>query len=367
MQIKFDPILGKLREADGGSSYVLPQATTSILGGVKIDGTTITINNGVISSTGGSSFSPVNTLYVAKNGNDSNNGAFNTPFLTIQAAINAATPSNSARTLISIFPGTYNEQLTLKPNIALNGNDLNTVIVEYDAGDAVTIPVGTSYESISIDNILINNAGIGRGLVINTGASVELNNISASGNDSEGCVITGNSFNIAMNGCSFVSNQKSGFVATGGSTAYLQDCSFYGNAPSFYDLEVDAGSTVILGANNFYQNNNPNFAGSVVYINKASQIGNDSSVTGVTIKDALNTLLASSSSLTINRDSFYSIIDNQAIFTLSHIPAILNSEVVNLNGQIMQGGVDSDYTISGNTITFNYGLLSSDRLQITYI
>ena len=34
-------------------TYVLTTATTSVLGGVKIDGTSITINNGVISSTGG--------------------------------------------------------------------------------------------------------------------------------------------------------------------------------------------------------------------------------------------------------------------------------------------------------------------------
>jgi len=35
------------------TSYSLPTATTSILGGVKVDGTTITISNGVISSVGG--------------------------------------------------------------------------------------------------------------------------------------------------------------------------------------------------------------------------------------------------------------------------------------------------------------------------
>lgn len=39
----------------GGSTYTLPTATTSVLGGVKIDGTTITINNGVISAVGGGS------------------------------------------------------------------------------------------------------------------------------------------------------------------------------------------------------------------------------------------------------------------------------------------------------------------------
>ena len=37
----------------GGGSYTLPTASTSVLGGVKVDGTTITISNGVISSVGG--------------------------------------------------------------------------------------------------------------------------------------------------------------------------------------------------------------------------------------------------------------------------------------------------------------------------
>jgi hypothetical protein len=37
----------------GGGSYTLPTANTTVLGGVKVDGTTITIANGVISSAGG--------------------------------------------------------------------------------------------------------------------------------------------------------------------------------------------------------------------------------------------------------------------------------------------------------------------------
>ena len=36
------------------NEYTLPTASTTTLGGVKVDGTTITINNGVISSSGGS-------------------------------------------------------------------------------------------------------------------------------------------------------------------------------------------------------------------------------------------------------------------------------------------------------------------------
>lgn len=44
------------------ATYTLPTATTSTLGGVKVDGTTITINNGVISSaSSGSYISPTLT------------------------------------------------------------------------------------------------------------------------------------------------------------------------------------------------------------------------------------------------------------------------------------------------------------------
>jgi len=39
-----------LGSSGGTGSYVLPTASTTILGGVKIDGTSITISNGVISS-----------------------------------------------------------------------------------------------------------------------------------------------------------------------------------------------------------------------------------------------------------------------------------------------------------------------------
>ncbi len=56
----------------GGGSYTLPTATTSVLGGVKVDGSTITISNGVISAVGGGggggiSLSDVGT-YLTNNG-----------------------------------------------------------------------------------------------------------------------------------------------------------------------------------------------------------------------------------------------------------------------------------------------------------
>ena len=57
---------------------------------------------------------PSNYLYVGKNGNNATgNGSASKPFLTIGAAITAA----SAGTTIFIFPGTYTEDLTLRAGV----------------------------------------------------------------------------------------------------------------------------------------------------------------------------------------------------------------------------------------------------------
>lgn len=48
--------------ASGANNYALPTATTSVLGGVKIDGTTITITDGVITATAVSSIEAYQTL-----------------------------------------------------------------------------------------------------------------------------------------------------------------------------------------------------------------------------------------------------------------------------------------------------------------
>jgi hypothetical protein len=40
-------------DSKAGTTYTLPTASTTVLGGVKVDGSTITISNGIISSTGG--------------------------------------------------------------------------------------------------------------------------------------------------------------------------------------------------------------------------------------------------------------------------------------------------------------------------
>lgn len=82
---------------------------------------------------GTSSFGPQNTLWVAKNGVDTNPGTFVAPFLTIQAAINAATAGST----IQVGPGNYYENITMKDvdSIAIIGSsETNTVVFNAVAG-----------------------------------------------------------------------------------------------------------------------------------------------------------------------------------------------------------------------------------------
>jgi Protein of unknown function (DUF1565) len=67
-------------------------------------------------------------LYVATNGSDSNNGSITAPYLTIKAAMAAAT----AGTSVHVAPGTYNEAcpITIPANVSLMGDNLRNVIVQ---------------------------------------------------------------------------------------------------------------------------------------------------------------------------------------------------------------------------------------------
>jgi hypothetical protein len=68
-----------------------------------------------------------NMLYVAKNGNDSNNGTINAPKLTIKAALAAAVSGNT----VFVAPGSYTENnpVTIPAGVSLKGDDLRSVTI----------------------------------------------------------------------------------------------------------------------------------------------------------------------------------------------------------------------------------------------
>lgn len=98
-----------------------------------IDAYQVLANNSPVLTTGNSQFDY--TIYVAKNGNDGNDGrSLATPFLTIKAAMAAANTLSSGGTYyvaVRVASGTYVEDnpVIIPKNSALMGDNLRTVFV----------------------------------------------------------------------------------------------------------------------------------------------------------------------------------------------------------------------------------------------
>ena len=97
-----------------------------------------------------------NQLYVATNGSDSNTGTINAPFLTIKAALAAATSGTS----VHVAPGTYTEAnpITIPQNVSLIGDNLRnvTVIPQTTTADLFYVTNGCYVWGITIKNYLAN-------------------------------------------------------------------------------------------------------------------------------------------------------------------------------------------------------------------
>ena len=105
-----------------------------------------------------------NSLYVSKNGDDSNTGTIGDPFLTINAACEYAI-ANLAGTLtvIKVYPGTYTEQIHSTQDIFIVGviptypiNESKLVILYNTGADADHYPMrGNDGDYYSIQNMTI--------------------------------------------------------------------------------------------------------------------------------------------------------------------------------------------------------------------
>lgn len=132
--------------------YTLPTASTTTLGGVKVDGTTITIADGVISSAGGGGTDLSNTLIIdsTKSNNIFNGSALDVLLLGTNIKVgNEYYPNNKIRRTIALGDGHYignttANLLTIGGQNFINGQSSCSIVV----GDANWInetPMGTRY------------------------------------------------------------------------------------------------------------------------------------------------------------------------------------------------------------------------------
>lgn len=98
----------------------------------------------------------------------------------------------------------------------------------------------------------------------------------------------------------------------------------------------------------------------------ASDVTNDSTVSGVTVKDALEELSDAVAVSKFKYNQHLITVSGTRIYSLPHIPVIDTVQVF-VNGLLQEPGVGNDYIISGQLITFSQDLDLDDVLLASYI
>jgi hypothetical protein len=98
----------------------------------------------------------------------------------------------------------------------------------------------------------------------------------------------------------------------------------------------------------------------------ASDINNDSTVSGVTVNDALETLNVSNVIFRFKYNQPLSTVSGTNIYSLLDSP-VIDTVQVYVNGLLQEPGIGNDYTISGQIVTFSENLDLDDVLLASYI
>lgn len=229
------------------------------------------------------------------------------PFLTIQSAIDAIPylgpsfyPAN-----IMIAPYQYNsEQIVLKDNVNLIGAGKETTIIGYNSGHVIT---NSSEVHCTIRNVQIispaSDSYDAVHLVSGTGEQVYVDfydcNLWGFGTDSYGLYYDGGPSNLGythLNNTEITSNRTTySACLLNGTTAEFRQCEFIVNssAPNNYYVFTDGTANVDLASDcTFgYPTDNPfNTYNVLNYIGTSSVIGNNSTIAGENVTDALNNI-----------------------------------------------------------------------------
>jgi len=183
-------------------------------------------------------------LYVAKNGNDSNDGSINKPFLTIKAALAAATSNTS----VHVAPGTYIEAnpITIPANVALMGDNLRNVHIQpvTPSADLFYVSGGCYVWGITIENYTANGFSYNPNITTTAYVSPYIQNLTS-------YTTTGTAVYIDGNACSQFSTKAMivGFftiINQGGVGVHIKN-SGYSQLVNIYTIACNIGIQVESG------------------------------------------------------------------------------------------------------------------------
>lgn len=187
-------------------------------------------------------------LYVATNGNDSNDGNLNQPFLTVKAALAAAAALNTFVS-VNIAPGTYVEDnpVTIPANVSLMGDNIRSVHIrpQTPSADLFYVSSGCYVWGITIENYTANGFSYNPGITTTAYVSPYIQNITSS-------TTTGTAVYIDGAACSQYSTKAMivGFftiINRGGKGIHIVN-SGYSQLVNIYTIACDIGIQVESGA-----------------------------------------------------------------------------------------------------------------------
>lgn len=265
--------------------------------------------------------------WVDKNRTDSytENGSYARPYKTFTACLNSITDaSDTKRYLILAYPGRYLEALTLKSFVGIKALIADSVEIRVSTGNTITAPTAMNYFGCILEDLLIENLSATAGHV---GISVEAKGVVTL----KGCYVSTVDLPIDVKADGFCGMEASSTTSTNTDGIRVRNTGFLaveggtqsGKDATTYDIAVEAGGFAVLNGGVMPYNNRILRDGSIEYRSPAGIIGNDSSVTGTTVKDALNTLYHKVNTVTdtTNLDgTYYVVLCNKATAMTINLP-----------------------------------------------
>jgi hypothetical protein len=190
-------------------------------------------------------YDPLSTLSANNNGASISNQrtstrVFNltqsTSFGTIQSAVTAAASGD----VIEVYPGTFNESVTIDKDIDLTGDGSNSTIV-VSTGTVINISAAGSGATVTG----IGVTGGSRGFNLNGVSNVLLDSVSSTGNTSFGINLEGASSAVTLKNSSFSNNGSSGIKVTSSSRVTnlaIDACTVNGNLFGLYAADGNAAT-----------------------------------------------------------------------------------------------------------------------------
>ncbi len=219
-------------------------------------------------------------------------GSITKPYKTINAALAAITTnSDSNRFVVLISSGTYAEQVTTKAFVYLVSEYPDSVLITQSTGHTVIVPsasgAAAGLRGLNLENLSASNSY--NAIHLNDGGSLSMVDCTALSVGGRAAEINNGSFLVAHN-VSFQSNDNDGVVCHSGGSLMLDGGTQAGKDGTTWDVSVESGGWMAVTGSLALTNGRLNAAGTVEYRTPGSCIGNDSTVSGSTIKDALETL-----------------------------------------------------------------------------